>query len=158
MKRKIKIQEMGRRITIDKLSINDDENNALIYDENDNYIPIVLEEDFTESLEKKYETGFAWEFDEDGGVEHEDKENIWGEIDEHVKMLLEVAKYTKRKITGWFNYTDDRTGGAYSGIVYIVCNEENQSALVHEFNVDFNSDLELDNLDVTKPEIRRITI
>ena len=76
-------------------------------------------------------------FDEDGMLLYEGKYmnfDIYGDVDTLVTMILEIAQRYKRNISGSFNYTDDQTGGCYSGIVFIFDNDN--SAIINEYDTD----------------------
>jgi hypothetical protein len=128
---------MGRTTWIHQCSIFDDEF--------DDYTPMKPSAKFIKKLEAKYNAQFMWKFGE-----HDDDNEIYfghnlqpwsdtkpfspveGEIDDIIKQLLEVGKKYKHKFCGNFCYTDDMSGGSFSGVVYI----SHKSARVFQFDTD----------------------
>ncbi len=132
---------MGRQTWIHQCHMLDDSG----YDTDGDYAPIQPSKKFIKKMEDKYKAEFNWKF----GQEWEDDNEIYyctklwhsrrvefpmvdGEIDDIVKQLLEVGKKYKRNFGGNFCYTDDQSGGSFSGIVYI----DQDSAKIYEFDTD----------------------
>lgn len=134
---------MGR-ITIHDIHITDD---ADSYGTDNNFIPFSFAEGEREELEEKYSVTIEWQFDEYGDVEFgvdDHKMIVTGNIDDHVKVLLEIAQKHNRQISGAFNYTNEQWATWYYGVVYV--------------RPDFVEIYEFDAGSFGKPEIRKITI
>ena len=112
---------MGRRTTILKTEITDVSEDL-----------IAVDQQFIKELESKYKINYSWQFDEDGEVIFTATE-VYGEIENHILALFEVAKRYDKRITGTFSYFDDQSGGAYHGLVYLAMD---RTARIYEFDVD----------------------
>ena len=123
---------MGRQTWILHTSIYDDEEGKTVTNPN---------EEFKTEMIKKYNIyEYCWIFGKYGDITfrkspYSDKRSVYGEVEDHVKVLLETAQKYNRKICGTLSYYDDQSGGAYSGIIYIA---KNYTAMHHEFNTDIN--------------------
>jgi hypothetical protein len=106
-----------------------------IYMEEVNMLPKTKKDiDFISFLEKKYQTVFQWEI-EDDEVIYLTKEVETGDVDTNINMLLEIAKEYNYKMSGTFHYIDDTNGGSLSGIAYVAYD---YTALIQEFDNDIN--------------------
>jgi len=124
---------MGRQTVILYTSIYDDEEGETVTKPSDR---------FKRKMMEKYRLDeYNWCFNKEGDIEYKNNTSInsdktvYGEVEDHVKMLLETAKHYNRKISGNLMYHDDQTGGSFCGIIYIA---KNYTALCHEFNTDTN--------------------
>ena len=121
---------MGRQTWILHTSINDDAEGEIVMTPD----PV-----FVMKMVEKYNLSeYSWRFDDTGNVtfrESYGKCYVYGEIDDHIKALLETAKELNHKICGTLSYVDDQTGGSFHGIIYIA---KNYTALHHEFFTDVN--------------------
>lgn len=120
---------MGRQTCILKTNI---------YDDDEGEHPIIPKPKFIKELKQKYDLhDFCWVFENDGEITFSGKDDVRGEIENHVKALLDTAKEYKHKICGTFSYDDDKTGGSSHGIVYIA---KNYTAKIYSFDTDINCD------------------
>ena len=118
---------MGRQIIIHRLDIYCRDNNKRIH----------ISKKYIERISKKYDTDPPpLKFDKEGALLYDGKYQdviVFNDIEKLVIIILRVARRYKIKITGSFVYTDDQTGGSYSGIVFFL---EDDSAIINQFNTD----------------------
>ena len=121
---------MGRETTIHRMYVYDrgvDEGQKRIH----------ISKRFIDRIAKKYNIDIPpLKFSKDGLLLYSGKYrnfDIIYDIDKLVIIILCIARRYKRKIAGYFNYTDDQTGGASTGTVLFL---DDNSAVINEFNVD----------------------
>lgn len=139
---------MGRQTRILKVNIYDDAGGDIVM----NPSPELK----SKILDKYGVSHYCWHFGDDGAIEFRNRYqgmDVYGEIDDHIRVLLETCKEIDHYICGTFSYDDDQTGGHYHGLVYITTN---LTAMIKEFNIDFHED-DLESINTT-PETRYITI
>jgi len=123
---------MGRQTTVHVMSIYD---LAVARSEKE---MVRITEAFNGRLNKKYNTCGIFSVDDDGLLLFENKDrvfSIFANIDDFVLAILYIAKHYNRKFGGHFNYTDDQTGGSYTGVVYVL--SDNNTAIINEYNTDY---------------------
>lgn len=126
-----------------------------IFDHSEGEVVINPSNNFTSRMVAKHNIyAYRWSFSDCGEIVFNDKHRqISGEVEDHVKALLETAQEYGARISGTLSYDDDQTGGSYHGLIYIC---SNYTALHHRFDTDFSEETP-DEL-VNRHVVTRITL
>jgi hypothetical protein len=123
---------MGRTIWLLSLFISDD---------NEGEIRMSPSDELKIKLSQLYDTDeYCWTFSEYGSVEWNgfnpltkySKCYVFGDIEDHIKILLATAKELGHTISGTLSYYDSQSTTAYHGLFYVY---SNYTAVHYKFDV-----------------------
>jgi hypothetical protein len=129
-----------------------------IHDDNEGEIVMSPSDELKIKLAQLYNTDeYCWTFSEYGSVEWNGSNlsteygrcYVFGDIEDHIKILLATAKELGHTISGTLSYHDSQSAAAYHGLIY-VCG--NYTAVHHKFDIDISPDCsdELESIHTTE--------